>query len=201
MNRWSRNTSGDCTRCSHHVRTRRRGIVIDISSRSALFSTFPMCCRRAVASLFGLEAIIRWRSTRATLGGDDRLETFEAALDEVEASTRPVEITGPTGTLVLWHQRLVHTAGRNTQRTVRHATLCDFKTQAFLAAADCKADDLWQTWSSRTKQVAALLKRRRSSPCLCGTPERLPASKKNWLPAIAQRFSAGKTTAYTPRVP
>jgi Phytanoyl-CoA dioxygenase (PhyH) len=92
---------------------------------------------------------------QGTLGGDDRFETFETALTEVEASTRPVEIKGPTGTLVLWHQRLVHTAGRNTQRAVRHATLCDFKNQAFLAAAYCKADDLWQTWSSRTKHVAA----------------------------------------------
>ena len=92
---------------------------------------------------------------QGTLGGDDRLATFEAALAEVEASTRPVEVTGPTGTLVLWHQRLVHTAGRNTRHTVRHATLCDFKNQAFLAAADCQADDLWQTWSSRTKHAAA----------------------------------------------
>jgi len=91
---------------------------------------------------------------QGTLGGDDRHETFDAALAEVQASTRPVEITGPIGTLILWHQRLVHTAGINTRRTVRHATLCDFKNQAFLAAADGKADDLWQTWSARTRQMA-----------------------------------------------
>jgi hypothetical protein len=92
---------------------------------------------------------------QGTLGGDDRLETFDAALAEVEASTQPVEVSGPIGTLILWHQRLVHTAGINTRQTVRHATLCDFKNPAFLAAAQGAADDLWETWSCRTKQLAA----------------------------------------------
>ncbi len=92
---------------------------------------------------------------QGALGGDDRLGTFEAALAKVEASTSPLEVTGPVGTLILWHQRLVHTAGINTLQTVRHATLCDFKSQTFLAAADGKADDLWQTWSFRTRQLAA----------------------------------------------
>lgn len=89
-----------------------------------------------------------------TLGGDDRLETFDAALAEVEASAVPVEITGPIGTLILWHQRLLHTAGINTRPAVRHATLCDFKNQAFLAAADAETDDPWETWSARTRKIA-----------------------------------------------
>lgn len=93
---------------------------------------------------------------QGTLGGDDRLETFDATLAEVEASMRPVEVSGPVGTLVLWHQRLVHTAGINTRPAVRHATLCDFKNDAFLAAADCQTGDLWHTWSSRAQRIAAL---------------------------------------------
>jgi ectoine hydroxylase-related dioxygenase (phytanoyl-CoA dioxygenase family) len=93
---------------------------------------------------------------QCTLGGDDRTETFDAALAEVGASMRPVEVTGPVGTLVLWHQRLAHTAGINTRPAVRHATLCDFKNDAFLAAADCQTDDLWHTWSSRAQRIAAL---------------------------------------------
>jgi hypothetical protein len=89
-----------------------------------------------------------------TLGGEDRLPTFEAALMEIGRSIKPVEITGPAGTVVFWHQRLVHTAGINTQQTVRHATLCDFKNAAFLAAADSVTDDLWNTWSPRVKELA-----------------------------------------------
>ncbi|HYJ06680.1 MAG TPA: phytanoyl-CoA dioxygenase family protein [Chthoniobacterales bacterium] len=90
-----------------------------------------------------------------TLGGEDRLPTYEAALKEVERSTRPVEVTGPAGTVVFWHQRLVHTAGINTRRTVRHATLCDFKNATFLSAADSVAADSWSTWSPRVKEMAA----------------------------------------------
>ena len=74
-----------------------------------------------------------------SLGGDDRLPTFDLAVAGVEASTQPVEAIGPTGTVVFWHQRIVHTAGINTRKTVRHATLCDFKNEQFLSAADCAA--------------------------------------------------------------
>ena len=49
-----------------------------------------------------------------TLGGKDRLRTFNRAVARVEALTQPVEVTGPPGTVVFWHQRLVHTAGINT---------------------------------------------------------------------------------------
>jgi len=90
-----------------------------------------------------------------TLGGKDRLRTFNRAVAQVEASTQPVEVTGPPGTVVFWHQRLVHTAGVNTRSTIRHATLCDFKNARFLAGADCKATDIWGTWSSRVRQLAA----------------------------------------------
>jgi Phytanoyl-CoA dioxygenase (PhyH) len=89
-----------------------------------------------------------------TLGGEDRWPTYEAALKEVERSTQPVEVTGPAGTVVLWHQRLVHTAGINTRRAVRHATLCDFKNDTFLSAAESPASDLWSTWSPRVQEAA-----------------------------------------------
>ncbi|MCJ7872291.1 phytanoyl-CoA dioxygenase family protein [Phaeobacter sp. J2-8] len=47
--------------------------------------------------------------------------------DEVERTIEPVSITGKTGTVVLWHYRLLHAAGRNTGGGVRHAALIDFK--------------------------------------------------------------------------
>lgn len=90
-----------------------------------------------------------------TLGGEDRWPTYDAAVQEIERSARPVELTGPAGTVVFWHQRLVHTAGINTRPMVRHATLCDFKNDAFLSAADSVTDDLWSTWSSRVQELAA----------------------------------------------
>ena len=90
-----------------------------------------------------------------SLGGKDRLRTFNKAVARVEASTRPIEVTGPPGTVVFWHHRLVHTAGINTLPQVRHATLCDFKNERFLAAADDKTRGLWETWSPRVRQFAS----------------------------------------------
>jgi ectoine hydroxylase-related dioxygenase (phytanoyl-CoA dioxygenase family) len=90
-----------------------------------------------------------------TLGGEARFDTFEAALAEVQRSTTPVEIAGPKGTMVLWHHRLVHTAGINKRPEVRHATLCDFKNDAFVSMADLEGEDLWSTWSPRVKEFAA----------------------------------------------
>ena len=92
-----------------------------------------------------------------TLGGNDRLRTFDRTVAQVEASTQPVEVAGPSGTVVFWHHRLLHAAGINTRPTVRHATICDFKNKPFLAAADRKATDGWATWSPRVRQVALAL--------------------------------------------
>ena len=90
-----------------------------------------------------------------TLGGGERRPTFDAALKEVESSIESVELTGPVGTVIFWHQRLVHTAGINTRRTVRHATLCDFKNSAFVSVAESTAQDLWTNWSPIVRAVAA----------------------------------------------
>ncbi len=92
---------------------------------------------------------------QATLGSDDRLPSFGAALAQVQATIQPVELSGSTGTVVFWHHRLVHAAGINTRNTVRHATLCDFKNTQFLAAADRPAEDLWATWSPRMAQLSS----------------------------------------------
>ena len=90
-----------------------------------------------------------------TLGGEDRLSSFDEAVERIQASIAPVEITGPAGTVIFWHQRLVHTAGINTLRIVRHATLCDFKNERFLAAAEDAPTGAWATWSARVRQLAA----------------------------------------------
>lgn len=89
-----------------------------------------------------------------SLGGEDRLPSFDDALAGVGAEIRPFEVSGPAGTVVFWHHRLVHTAGINTRNTVRHATLCDFKNEQFVAAADRPSADMWSTWSPRVTQFS-----------------------------------------------
>lgn len=90
-----------------------------------------------------------------SLGGEDRAPSFDQALAGVQAQIHPFEVSGPAGTVVFWHQRLVHTAGINTRKTVRHATLCDFKNEQFLAAADQPSADMWSTWSPRVTQFSS----------------------------------------------
>ena len=97
-----------------------------------------------------------WRNTTVPLAAKTGLPTFDSAVAGVQASTQPVEVIGPLGTVVFWHQRMVHTAGINTRKTVRHATLCDFKNERFLSAADCATSDLWETWSPRVRQLASV---------------------------------------------
>jgi hypothetical protein len=38
----------------------------------------------------------------------------DPVVTEIKRHTSPVECHGPAGTVVLWHERLVHSAGRNT---------------------------------------------------------------------------------------
>lgn len=72
-----------------------------------------------------------------TLSHSNTPEQFEAACDTIQNSIDPVHVTGRTGTVILWHHRLLHAAGGNRTRDVRHAMLCDFKNNL----ADARAKD------------------------------------------------------------
>ena len=50
---------------------------------------------------------------------DDPAPDCGSILHRIQQETVPVEVTGPAGTLILWHQRLVHAAGLNRSRRVR----------------------------------------------------------------------------------
>lgn len=54
-------------------------------------------------------------------------EGFDQLCEQVQRSIKPVQITGKQGTVVLWHHRLLHSAGLNNSGGVRYAMLCDFK--------------------------------------------------------------------------
>ena len=137
-----RRVHGHCDRHKFQV-----GVVLylsDVSPRGGGFTVWPGS-HNVMAKHHG------------SLGGEDRLPTFDSAVAGVQASTQPVEVVGPSGTVVFWHQRIVHTAGINTRKTVRHATLCDFKNERFLSAAECAtADHPWETWSPRVRQLASV---------------------------------------------
>jgi len=137
----SRSLDGHCDQHKFQV-----GVVLylsDVSPRGGGFTVWPGS-HHVMAKHHG------------SLGDKDRLSTFDHAVVSVQTSTQPFEVVGPTGTVVFWHQRLVHTAGTNTSKTVRHATLCDFKNERFLSAADYATADPWETWSPCVRQLASV---------------------------------------------
>lgn len=58
----------------------------------------------------------------------------------------PYEITGDAGTVILWHNKLVHTGGINVGPDVRIASISRFRHQDYDAIQRDAADKLWKYW-------------------------------------------------------
>ena len=56
-----------------------------------------------------------WQSTMAHLVAKTVYEHSTEPSARVEASTQSIEVTGPPGTVVFWHQRLLHTRLASTR--------------------------------------------------------------------------------------
>ena len=60
-----------------------------------------------------------------------------------------MEVTGPAGPLILWHQRLVHAAGLNRSHRVRQAMLCGFSRITLPGCQDKPhGGNLWAHWAA-----------------------------------------------------
>ena len=59
-----------------------------------------------------------------------------------------VEISGPVGTTIFWHHRLLHTPSVNSTRQVRHALVADFVQSDWEARRDEPFHpDMWDGWA------------------------------------------------------
>lgn len=86
----------------------------------------------------------------------EKPEGFDALCARLEQTIEPVRVSGGPGTLILWHHRLLHSAGVNCTGGVRYGLLCDFKNG--LADARChlrneRAFD--ETWSPAVMDIEA----------------------------------------------
>ena len=68
------------------------------------------------------------------------------------SGTGPVEIYGKAGTVVLWHQMMVHIAGVNfSADRIRMAMIHDFKKTHLsvrdVQLMDFEDEDIWRDWS------------------------------------------------------
>lgn len=89
----------------------------------------------------------------------------DAVMARVKQAAEPVEVTGPAGTVVLWHGVLAHVVGTNSHSDViRQATIYEFhKTPGALPDAellrrqehDAPVPGLWDDWSQAMRHTAA----------------------------------------------
>ena len=80
---------------------------------------------------------------------DDPTADCVRIVHRIQQEMGPVEITGPAGALILWHQRLVHAAGLNRSRRVRQAMLCDFSRVTLPGFQDQPhGGNLWAHWAA-----------------------------------------------------
>jgi hypothetical protein len=96
----------------------------------------------------------------------------DEVMERVKQTTDPVELSGPAGTVVLWHGVLAHIVGQNaTSDTIRAATIYEFhKTPESLPDSELARRnlregpvDIWEDWSQETRRAAEATSRRDAS--------------------------------------
>ena len=80
----------------------------------------------------------------------------DPVIGEIKANTRPFDCHGPTGTVVLWHTKILHIAGENASNDViRQATIYGFKktpeSVPDALVVDNTDGDIWRDWSDEVR--------------------------------------------------
>ena len=79
-------------------------------------------------------------------------------ITQIKGDTKPVDCHGPTGTVVLWHTKILHMANQNRSRDVlRQATIYGYLKTAELLPDELIVDntdgDIWRDWSEEVRTV------------------------------------------------
>ena len=82
----------------------------------------------------------------------------DPVIGRIKDDTQPVDCHGPSGTVVLWHTKILHIAGQNASTDViRQATIYGFlKTPEALPdplVTDNTDGDIWRDWSAEVRAV------------------------------------------------
>ena len=81
---------------------------------------------------------------------------IDPVIGEIKADTEPFDCHGPTGTVVLWHTKILHIAGQNASNDViRQATIYGFKktpeSVPDALVVDNTDGDIWRDWSDAVR--------------------------------------------------
>ena len=80
----------------------------------------------------------------------------DPVIGQIKEDTQPFDCHGPTGTVILWHTKILHIAGQNASNDViRQATIYGFKkTPESLPdplVVDNTDSDIWRDWSDEVR--------------------------------------------------
>lgn len=80
-------------------------------------------------------------------------KAYDEELARILEDTEPVDCWGSAGDVVIWHHRLVHSAGENHSSVIRQAVLADFnRTDLDRLRPDPPQADMWRDWSDAVRQ-------------------------------------------------
>ena len=82
----------------------------------------------------------------------------DPVIREIKADTKPVDCYGPTGTVVLWHTKILHIAGENrSDDVIRQATIYGFlKTRKSVPdelVINNTDGNIWRDWSNEVRTI------------------------------------------------
>ena len=83
----------------------------------------------------------------------------DPVIGEIKSDTEPVDCHGPTGSVVLWHTKILHVPGQNASHDVlRQSVIYGYlKTEASLPDSlviDNTNEDIWRDWSPELRGIA-----------------------------------------------
>ena len=98
------------------------------------------------------------RDALRKLGGHETMP--DPVVEAVKSDTEPVDTYGPSGSVVLWHNKILHIPGQNTSNDViRQATIYGFvKSPEGLSDELAMTDaggDIWRDWSDEVRAIKA----------------------------------------------
>ena len=98
------------------------------------------------------------RDALRKLGGRETMP--DPVVEAVKSDTEPVDTYGPSGSVVLWHNKILHIPGQNTSNDViRQATIYGFvKSPEGLSDELAMTDaggDIWRDWADEVRAIEA----------------------------------------------
>jgi len=133
------------------------GLLADSPPRGGAFHVWPGSHRRLYPTFWMQydQARIPFYDHMPSYSGLLNPPAYHEELSRILEDTEPVDCYGNAGDVVLWHHRLVHSAGENHSSVMRCAVLGDFaRNDLDQLRMDPPQRDMWRDWSGEVQASA-----------------------------------------------